>query len=491
MSIPREFSLDTRREVIVGLTMHLGHDRAAPAPEGGGAPEKKVVRMTLRHRDERGMEHEVNEWSEQELYGKGIDVETITRGIELSACRDAAYQFHGECIYVLAFHGKDHPNRSRFLFKIPAGQEVQHIAQSSNGYGSSQKSEASIAERLMPDILRYVQAKEETLEKARNQFTESILKSNQQYASVITEYTDREGKIRQIELNADDHIYERERKRREDEENAQMKRQMMGLIKENAPKLVPYVVAAVQRLSQGPQASRPMQRPSYAHPAAPGSDPNFDAWYAQQHRSAEYGAQHQSAEYGESAGASPGGGGASVSAASQAWYGSGAPARVRVSAVEVPASSPGAASPAAASAKGVAPEKEAVADEHRDAGAGSRGEDPDALDKIKLRVAFDTARFVMLARGRNQLDAIRSSLSDEQKLIFEKVIVSADSADLDSEEGVSKAAGLALAFGASVQSDPASGFRLLGAIDNMTKLALIELSNLLKIYHEAMIGASA
>lgn len=478
MGIPHEFSLDTRREVIVGLSMNLGIDRAAPAADGG-PPEKKVVRMTLRHRDEHGRETEVNEWSESELYGKGIDVETITRGIELSACRDAAYQFSGECIYVLAFHGKDHPNKSRFLFKIPAGQEVQHIAQASGGgFGMQQKNEASIAERLMPDILRYVQAKEEVLEKSRNQFTESILKSNNQYASVIQEYTDREAKIRQIELNADDHIYERERKKREDEESAEMKRQMMGLIKTNAPKLVPYVIAAVQRLSQGPKSQRPMQPQAYVQPGTPGQDPEYDAWVASQQSARSR--PEESAVSQEAA-------------ASQAWYRSGgagmrggatesreagAPVRARVEVREASVSGPG---PSARVSTGEGP---AVGS------AGASGSPDSDLEKIKLRVAFDTARFVMLARGRHQLDAIRSALSDEQKPIFEEVVASADSADLDSEEGVSKAAGLALSFGAAVQADPASGFRLLGSIDNMTKLALIELSNLLKIFHETMIGAT-
>ena len=444
-----EFSIETRREVMVALAHHLGIDRPAPPSESGIAPDetRKVSRMTLRHRDERGHESEVSEWEERDLFGKGVNLEVITRGIELAACRDAAYQFGGDCIYVLAFHGKDHPNRSRFLFKIAGGQEVQHLALAQGNGSNRGGDQPGLAERLMPDILRYVQAKEEMLEKRSTTLWDSVIKTNQHYATVITEYTDREAKIRQIELGAEDHLYEREKKRRDEEESAQMKKDAWNLVKENAPKVMPYVLAAVQRLSKGPQPQRPMQR-GYVQPGTPGQDPGFDSWYAGQ----------QQGEQDQPNGHNPGNG-HGPSDANEQWYGPGAASPESPDASEARDAGEQAPQPRSASRT-----------EPAGPGPGPQGEaQEDMVGQVRLRVALDAVRFVMLVRGRGQLDSVREALSDDQRAIFDQIAAAGDKADFDSDKDVGMIADLALAFGGAVQADPAAGFRLLGAGDQMIK----------------------
>ena len=149
-----EFAIQTRREVTVGIAQHLGLDKPSPPKEQRGGEEedwRKIFRMSLKHRDERGHEHEVAEWDERDLYAKGISMDTIVHGVELAACRDAAYQPYGEVVYVLAFHGKDHPNRSRFMFKIQGGQEVQNLAMTHGMMGGRDSVQsASLAERFDP-----------------------------------------------------------------------------------------------------------------------------------------------------------------------------------------------------------------------------------------------------------------------------------------------------------------------------------------------------
>src|SRR5271156_5001701 len=196
-----EFSIQTKREVTVGIAQHLGLDKPAPQKEKVDDEDwRKIFRMSLRFRDSHGRENEIAEWDERDIYGKGISIDTIVRGVELAACRDAAYQ-GAECIYVLAFHGKDHPNRSRFFFKIFGGQEIQNVVSGPLGRPGN---DASLAERLMPDILKYVQSKEEILSRDRAQLWDAIMKHHQQLSDVVTSYTDREMHIREIELNADD-----------------------------------------------------------------------------------------------------------------------------------------------------------------------------------------------------------------------------------------------------------------------------------------------
>lgn len=106
------------------------------------------------------------------------------------------------------------------------------------------------------------------------------------------------------------------------------------------------------------------------------------------------------------------------------------------------------------------------------------------LEQIKLRVAFDTSRFVMLAQGRSKLEAIHSVLSEVQWDLFKEIKKVTESEDLDSEESVQKVADLALQFGMAMKLDPDVGEKLLEVLDNITRLALLELSKLLALYYE-------
>lgn len=465
-----EFSLDKKREVMVQLAHHLGIDKPPPMPEDGtrASPDqlRRIARITLHFRDERGHPTKVTEWDKSELYGKqGLSMETLTHSIELAACRDAAFQFGGDCVYELAFHGEHDMNKSKFYFKIPGGQEVQHLAMSSNGHGGRNGfggNEAGLAERLMPDILRYVQAKEELLERRSETLWNSVIKTNQHYASVITEYTDREAKIRQIELGAEDHLYEREKRRRDDDETAQMKRDAWNLVKDNAPKLAPYVLAAWQKIRRGPQSppERPMQRPP--QPGSPGYDPDYDAWASGGPTNGFHAPGAQVVD-------------AQIVDQSEAWYGPENSAGPQGVAEEEPMLA------------GSVPRRSAQVSQVHEPPAAA----PGALDKIRVRVALDTTKFVMLARGRKKLDAIRGALGEGSALkIFDEVVEAVESADLEVEADVTRVCDLSLAFGASVQTNPAAAVRLLEVTDNMTRVALVELSNLLKEYFDALQGES-
>ena len=108
------------------------------------------------------------------------------------------------------------------------------------------------------------------------------------------------------------------------------------------------------------------------------------------------------------------------------------------------------------------------------------------LGQLRLRVAYDTSRFVMILQSRKQMDGVRDALSEEQRALFDGIVEACESLDLDVPEDIDRVAGLSLMFGGAMQSDPSSGVKLYGVLDNMGKLALIELSNLLKIFHEAI-----
>src|SRR5271170_2531667 len=118
-----EFCVETRREVTVAIADRLRYDKPATPTEKGEEDHRKIVSMSLRFREPHGHENDITEWDERDLFGKGAGIPTIVRGVELASCRDAAYRFGGDCIYVLAFHAKDYKNRSSFVFKLPGGQE--------------------------------------------------------------------------------------------------------------------------------------------------------------------------------------------------------------------------------------------------------------------------------------------------------------------------------------------------------------------------------
>lgn len=431
----QEFPIAVRKEVTIGLSHHLGLDR--PIPEGTRPDEdwQRPVRMTLAYRDERGHDTPVTEWDERIIWGKGMGVETLVRSIESAACKDAAFQFNGDCIYVLTFHGKDNPYKSRLMFKIPGGQEVAHLARSAgfDGAGGLKREESGIAERLMPDILRYVQGKEEMLMTREKMLFETLIKSNQNYAKIIQEATDRELKVREIELNASDHHYQREKERRDEATSEQMKKDAWELVKKNGPKLIPHLVSALQRLGGG---------------RGPGilELEQIQAW----------GQQEEGREVAEATGESGANG---VSGANGA-NGHKKPRR-------------GKKSPEGAEVK---------------AGEGAEGAgEPPLIKQLELRVAFDVSRFVMLVRGRGQEKIIIEALSEDQKKLWD-AIASAAMADL-SEESSEALARYALEFGGAVQADPEIGFKLLGELDEYSKIALVELSKVLEVYQAELVKA--
>jgi hypothetical protein len=112
------------------------------------------------------------------------------------------------------------------------------------------------------------------------------------------------------------------------------------------------------------------------------------------------------------------------------------------------------------------------------------------FEKLQLRVALDTIQFIGLLRTRGKFDIVREVLTGAQRDLFDEIASAGSTADLDDKEGVERVAGLALMFGGAVQADPATGFKLLNAVDGMCKISLVELSNLLKMYHEAVSSRS-
>lgn len=116
-----KFSNERRREVVVAIAHHFGIDKL---PSEGG---HRLVRMSLFHRDGEGHESAVAEWEEQDIYGESVSVDTLVDGVELAACRDAAYRFGDEVVYVLVFRVANSVSASRFFFKVPGGQEVQAL----------------------------------------------------------------------------------------------------------------------------------------------------------------------------------------------------------------------------------------------------------------------------------------------------------------------------------------------------------------------------
>jgi len=430
-----EFPIEVKRAVTVAIADRLRYDKPAPSDKDkpGEEDHRRIVRMTLRYREVGGHhEPDVTEWDERDLFGKGIGIPTIVHGVELAACRDAAYRFGGDCIYVLAFHAKDYNNRSSFVFKIPGGQEIQHMAlpMGRGGMMHGRGEEIGIAERLMPDILKYVSEKEARIEQKTELVFGTLVKQVQQLSGVVTDYTDRELKLREIAANAEDHQYEREKRHREDDAEAQRKKEMWETIKKHIPEAVPYVLTAIQRISGGPNGQA--------------QSPEFAKWYAEQQRAAAEKAAQASRENGKDSEpeASPGG---DKGGSGGGGNGGGNGADV----------------------------------------AAASGE-PSMLDQLKFRVAFDTSRFVALIQSRGKLDAAREALTDEQRALFDEIVTASKDVDFEQSDSVARIAGLSLMFGGAVQAAPVSGARLLEALDSVSKVALVELSNLLKLYAEAM-----
>ena len=437
-----EFPLDVKRHVAVNLALHLNTDK----PDASGGEKLKISRMQLKHRDDRGHESDVLEWhGHKELYETSIDI--ILRSVEIAACRDAAYQYGGVIVYVLIFHAEEHSNRSRFFFKIPGGQELAHATESGPG---KREEGSSFPERIMPDILRYVSQKEEQLDKRSMHLWEMLMKSNAHLSAVVQEYTDNEGKLREIMLNAEDHTYERQKRRKEDERKEKQNAEMWNLIKEGAPKALPVVLSALQRFSAGPNAPY---------------EPGIGDWWAEYQR-----AQEEK----ERISASSGNG--------VAQNGRGARSEER-SPEEVVEAEPVAESDVSRGRRGEGAAEISVAVEPPE------GPGRSDLGPIRLRVAFDSARFVMLAHGRGKLGAVRDALSPEQRKILDDIVTAVSAEDAESDAAVEKISNLAVAFGKAMREDPARGLAAYAALDKMCQLSLKELSGLLDALERANIGA--
>lgn len=264
------------RDLRVGLAFHLGIDKPVPQ-DRAEADRRKIVRMDLRQRDSSGRESPVTEWDEHDLKN-GLD--TLVHSIQASACRDAAYLFAAEASYALIFNAKDHPNRSRLLFKIPAGQEVQHIPT----VGGRDLATPGIAERLMPDILRYVQAKEEVIDRRDARSVDLLMRINEQYASVIGDYTSREMQLREVTLNADAHAYQLEKVKRADEKSEELRREIIDAIKTGGPKLLKFLPAfaklagfSVPDFPVSTEFPRSAAPSGFAAPPSPAGEANAEA----------------------------------------------------------------------------------------------------------------------------------------------------------------------------------------------------------------------
>jgi hypothetical protein len=450
-----ELPINTRNEITVGLAHHLGLDKPAP-DDGKDGDWKKIVRISLRHRDERGHESEITEWEEREIYGKGISLESIVHGIELAACRDAAYQFGGDVIYVLSFHSKDTRNKSRLMFKVQGGQEVQHLALTHSmggpmGMRGDRGGDGSpFAERIMPDVLKYVSEKEAQLDKRSMHLWDTMMKWTNHLSGVITEYTDREAKIRDIELRAEDHAYEQEKRRKEDAAREKRNEAIMKFLKEEGPKMLPGVLKIVQGFSRGPGAPYEAGMGEWLE--------EYQRFEAEQ----KNGAKGAKGVNGSGSGASQAPREPSNGAARQREQES------KTIDAEFVDSEPVAAAPRAPTAQ-----------------------EREVLGQLQLRVALDTMRFVMLARGKDKLRAVRTHLTGKQLEIFEQVEKACDESDLERDVDVERLARLSLMFGGSVQADPASGLAMLGQLDGASRLALVDLSKLLEVYHHKLMTSGA
>jgi len=214
-----EFEAETKREVMVAVTQELRRSV-------DGEDWKKIVRISIRHRDDHGHETEIGELDERDLYGKEVSLDAIVRRVEMIACHDAAYQFDDEAIYVLVFHGREHPNRSRFMFKIPSGQKVEGITRSRATPGASEDEgrgdPSPSIERVMLDVLKYVSERETRLDE----------RSAHLWNAMINDYGSDNAK-----------------KRRKDQATEKAREELMEMFKTYAPTLVPALISAFERFS--------------------------------------------------------------------------------------------------------------------------------------------------------------------------------------------------------------------------------------------------
>jgi hypothetical protein len=444
-----EFSLETKRDVSCAIAEALGVDK----PMVGDAAEielRKIIRMSLVWRDG-NHEQPVQEWFERDLRGQGVSLSSIVRGVELAATRHAAYQFGGECIYILYFHSKDHDNRSSFFFKIYGGQEVQSLAvvQSHSGmmrmggggggFGLGSQTEAGIAERLMPAVLEYVSKKEARLDERTMHLLDMYQKREVHHDLVRQQYTDRETKLREIEIAADGLVYEQKKKEKADEESEALKKRIFEGLEKHGPALLMTLLSMIQRRSGD---------------ALP---PEFKEWFAEEKKRK---APSKPKTSTPSSNGTTNGNGASNGHVAPT------PAETKPpQSVEVPDAE--------------------VEQEEEEVSSSNEDDEPSDLDKLRLNVALGAAQFLSLVRARGRWDAVRAALGEEVLALWDALDEATSAEDVASDQGIEKVARLALMFGAMAKADPSVGVAVLGTLDDFCRVSLLNLTTLLEQYHNA------
>jgi hypothetical protein len=448
-----EFSAETKRQVSNAIDDALCYSK----PLAGDETEialRKIIRMSLRLK---GMRDEpVGEWFERDLRGPHVSLDSVVRIVEKVCCHDASFQPAGDIIYELAFHSKDHDNRSRFMFKVYGGQETQSMVLAGSPGGRSMgmgmygggaggtlnQFEAGIAERLMPAVLEYVSKKEARLDDRTMHLLDIYQKREVHHDNVRQAYTDKETAVREIEIAARGLEYEQKKKEKADEEAEAFKKRIVDGIfagfEKHGQKLMVMAMSMLQR------------RGGESLP------PEFNDWYQEQKRAVKTSSKTKT----KTANGTNGANGAKTESANG----------------EAKAES---------AAKPQDQEQEMTPDDAEVEEEDDNDDDPSELDKLRLSVAIQTASFFALVRSRGKWDVIREALEPGPLQLWDAIADATSSEDASSDQGIALVARMALMFGAMIQSDPGVGIVIHGTLDDFCKVAAVSLVKMLEEYHQA------
>ena len=450
-----EFSAETKRQVSNAIDDALCYSKPLVGDEAELAL-RKIIRMSLRLKG--GMRDEpVGEWFERDLRGPHISLDSVVRIVERVCCHDASFQPAGDIIYELAFHSKDHDNRSRFMFKVYGGQETQSMVLSGPGsramgmYGGAAGAgglnaqfEAGIAERLMPAVLEYVSKKEARLDDRTMHLLDIYQKREVHHDSVRQAYTDKETAVREIEIAARGLEYEQKKKEKADEEAEAFKKKIVDSIfaglEKHGPKLMVMAMSMLQR------------RGGESLP------PEFNEWYQEQKRAAKTSKPKTNGANGVN--------GAKPKTSPEA----GTETKTETASGQVPTDT-----------KVEDAEAEEVGAEAEEVEEG----EPSELDKLRLSVALQTASFFALVRARGKEGVIREALEPGPLQLWDAIADASSSEDAASDQGIALVAHMALMLGAMIQSDPGVGIVIHQTLDDFCKVAAVSLVKLLEEYHQA------
>jgi hypothetical protein len=482
-----EFSAETKRQVSNAIDDALCYSKPLIGDEAEIAL-RKIIRMSLRLKDLGGREEPITEWFERDLRGPHISLDSVVRIVEKVCCHDAAFQPAGELIYVLSFHSKDHDNRSRHMFKVYGGQEVQSMSMTHGGMvrggmggglggvAGLMQSEIGIAERLMPEVLKYsaetmaaerrfLSEKEQRLTDQSKYLFDTLMKREQHLTEIIQNFTDKETNVREIEISARGLEYEQKKKEKADEEAEAFKKRILdGVIaglEKHGPKLAMLGLSMLQR------------RGGEALP------PEFNEWYQEQKRAAKKSKPKTNGQVG----LEPNHGHSNdenkpVSPAASTGVESVADAKVNSVSGSVNGS-------AGNVVDAKIEEEEEEEEEEGDASDVLEDDEPSEVEKLRLSVALQTASFFALVRARGKWNVIREALEPGPLQLWDAIAEATTSEDAASDQGLTLVAQMALMFGAMVQGDPGVGIALHGALDDFCKVALVNLAKLLEEYHQA------